>query len=361
MKRVVFEKWQIKKLLAWFLGFVIIGGGYICYTTYTLYRDKSAEEYYWQKNMLDREAEAIGAQQVGAETTRVFTGTYLESVKEVALRSSYYRVVCSIWFRWKGDDDLDMVNNFHIYNGTTNKLEVMEDTMINGWHYQRCRLDVTVNNDFWTVRFPLESHQMRFYIEPNMPAKRVTLEKDGDNSSYNPNIGIPGFYIVRHDTAEFTQVYDTSYGKNSDDEITSEFMTQLEINRSGLGLYAKCFIALFGTSLWVFITMFLCTYHRVDPLSMIPAALFGTVSNIMVGANLLPDALEIGLLEYVNAWGIFTIIAGALTIININRIRNKHGDNRFAALFGRVMSFTLMFIVILGHILMPLSAYMATV
>lgn len=108
-------------------------------------------------------------------------------------------------------------------------------------------------------------------------------------------------------------------------------------------------------------TMFLCTYHRVDPLSMIPAALFGTVSNIMVGANLLPDALEIGLLEYVNAWGIFTIIAGALTIININRIRNKHGDKRFAALFGRVMSFTLMFIVILGHILMPLSAYMATV
>ncbi len=273
MKRIVFEKWQIKKLLAWFLGFVIIGGGYICYTTYTLYRDKSAEEYYWQKNMLNREAEAIGAQQVGAETTRVFTGTYLESVKEVALRSSYYRVVCSIWFRWKGDDDLDMVNNFHIYNGTTNKLEVMEDTMINGWHYQRCRLDVTVNNDFWTVRFPLESHQMRFYIEPNMPAKRVILEKDGDNSSYNPNIGIPGFYIVRHDTAEFTQVYDTSYGKNSDDEITSEFMTQFEINRSGLGLYAKCFIAL----------------------------------------------------------------------------------------FGRVMSFTLMFIVILGHILMPLSAYMATV
>lgn len=65
-------------------------------------------------------------------------------------------------------------------------------------------------------------------------------------------------------------------------------MTQLEINRSGLGLYAKCFIALFGTSLWVFITMFLCTYHRADPLSMIPAALFGTVSNIMVGTILSP-------------------------------------------------------------------------
>ena len=133
----------------------------------------------------------------------------------------------------------------------------------------------------------------------------------------------------------------------------------MEINRSSLGLYAKCFVALFGTSLWVFITMLLCTYHRVDPLSMIPAALFGTVSNIMVGANMLPDSLEIGLLEYVNAWGILTIIAGALTIININRIRTKYNDNEFAALFGRIMSFTLMFIVVLGHILMPVSAYMA--
>ncbi len=358
MKRVIFEKWQIKKLLMWFLMFVIFGGGYICYTTYTLYNDKSGEEYYWQKNLIDSNRET--AKWLGGKATHVYTGTYVESIKELALRNSYYRVVCCVWFRWKGNDDLDMLSNFHVYNGTMNKLDVMEDTTIDGWRYQRCRIDVTINNDFWTVRFPLESYQLRFYIEPNVPSNIVVLEEDEGTSSYNGNMGIPGFYILRHDTAEFTQVYGTSYGKtNKDSEVTSEFMTQMEINRSNLGLYAKCFIALFGTSLWVFITMLLCTYHRVDPLSMIPAALFGTVSNIMVGANLLPDSLEIGLLEYVNAWGILTIIAGALTIININRIRTKYNDHEFAALFGRIMSFTLMFIVVLGHILMPVSAYLA--
>ncbi len=236
---------------------------------------------------------------------------------------------------------------------------MVKDGVVDGWRYQRARIDITVNKNFWTVRFPMESHQLRFYIEPDYSADRVVLIKDGENSAINRSLSVPGFYLTRSDVASYTSIYNTSYGEpDAVNDITSEFMTQVELNRTGLGLYAKCFIALFGTSLWVFITMFLCTFHRVDPLSMIPAVLFGTVSNIMVGANLLPDSLNVGLLEYVNVWGILTIIAGALTIININRIRNKYNDNYFAVIFGRIISFTLMFIVILGHILMPLSAYL---
>lgn len=91
---------------------------------------------------------------------------------------------------------------------------------------------------------------------------------------------------------------------------------------------------------------------------MIPAALFGTVSNIMVGANLLPDALEVGLLEYVNIWGIFTILAVTISVINVNRIRSKFEDRDFAKFFGRVMFYSIITLTLLGHVLMPLSAYM---
>ena len=106
------------------------------------------------------------------------------------------------------------------------------------------------------------------------------------------------------------------------------------------------------------ITLFICTYHRVDPLSMIPAALFGTVTNIMVGANLLPDALQLGLLEFVNIFGIVTILAVAMTIININRIRNKYEDRDFASFYGRVMFYTILVLVVAGNIILPMSAYM---
>ena len=352
MRKTVFQKWQMKKLLLWFLAVVAIGGGYICYATYSLYNDKVAEDYYWQSAMVDSAASYGG--------TEAVTGTYIESIREINMRSSYFRVIASVWFRWQGDSSLDLIHNFHVYNGTVNSMTVVKDEVVGGENYQRARVDITVNKDFWTVRFPLESHQLRFYIEPNYSADTVRLVSDSENSAVNPNLSTPGFYMVRSGNAIHTVKYNTSYGEpDAKNDVTSEFMTQMEINRTGLGLYAKCFIALFGTSLWVFITMFLCTYHRVDPLGMIPAALFGTVSNIMVGANLLPDSLNVGLLEYVNVWGIMTIIAGALTIININRIRSKHNDNQFAALFGRLISFTLMFIVVLGHILMPLSAYLS--
>ncbi|MEA5004760.1 MAG: hypothetical protein VB081_14830, partial [Christensenella sp.] len=94
-----------------------------------------------------------------------------------------------------------------------------------------------------------------------------------------------------------------------------------------------------------------------DPLSMIPAALFGTVANIMVGANLLPDALQAGLLEYVNVWGIMMILMGAMAIININRIRKKYEDRDFSKHYGRVLFYTILILVLAGNLLMPICAY----
>ncbi|MGL6292210.1 MAG: hypothetical protein ACRC2P_02100, partial [Eubacterium aggregans] len=64
---------------------------------------------------------------------------------------------------------------------------------------------------------------------------------------------------------------------------------------------------------------------------MIPAALFGTVTNIMVGANLLPEAIDTGLLEFVNFFGIAILLAGAIAIININR---GAGDDYLSRLYG---------------------------
>lgn len=360
MEKVVFQKWQIKKLVFWFVIFISIGGIYLSYATWSLYNDKVSEEYYWQNAMAEKPEDAEYIAKISKNATPVSVGTYVETLKEINMKSSSYRVVAKVWFRWDGDDELDMINNFHVYNGTINKLTVTKDEVKNGQHYQLGTLDVTVFKNFWTKRFPLESHQLRFYIEPSETIDRVVFEADTENCEVNPSLSIAGYKFVRASHTTHTNEYTTTYGEPGIEKaaVTSEFMTQIELNRDGLGLYVKCFIALLGTSLWVFITIFLCTYHKVDPLGMIPGALFGTVSNIMVGANLLPDALEIGLLEYVNVWGILTILAGAMLIININRIRTKYNDNKFATLYGRVLTGALVFIVTLGHILMPVAAYM---
>lgn len=91
---------------------------------------------------------------------------------------------------------------------------------------------------------------------------------------------------------------------------------------------------------------------------MIPGALFGAVSNIMVGAALLPDALEMGLLEYVNLYGVLTILGVTIAIININRVRKRSQEDKdYAHLYGQMLFFTILVLGIGGQILLPLAAY----
>ncbi|MEF9955226.1 MAG: hypothetical protein RR785_08215 [Clostridium sp.] len=354
----VWEPWQKKKMLFWLIILICGGLAFLIYAAHDLYTDKIGEDSYWNYHLTEdkKDEERIAA--ISKDAVPVTCGTYVETLKEISLKNSSFRVIAKVWFKWDAKEDLDMIHNFEVYNGTMNKLEILDDKVYDGIHYQCARMDVSIFKSFWTKRFPLESHQMRFYIEPLYRVQKVKLLADSD-SGINPSVGIAGYNFERYATSIFNQEYNSKYGDDTikDDLITSEYMFQMEFNRNGFGLYLKCFIALFGTSLWVFITIFLCTYHRLDPLSMIPAALFGTVSNIMVGANLLPDALDIGLLEYVNTWGIFTILAGAIIIININRIRNKHQDHEFAGKFGRIMFYGLLCLVVSGHIIMPICAY----
>lgn len=136
--------------------------------------------------------------------------------------------------------------------------------------------------------------------------------------------------------------------------ITTEILTSVEIVRDGWGTYIKCFIALFATLVWVLIMLYLSTVHETDPLSMIPGAFFGAVSNILVGANLLPDALEMGLVEFVNIWGIFNILACSIMIISINSIRNRYDSRGFAKIYGRIMFVTTCAVTFLGNLLLPL-------
>lgn len=361
MKFKEMKDWQIKKLAMSFVIIVVIAAVFLTGAVSTLYRDRADEARYWNSAFQSSDEANQLVEELGGSATKVLVGTYLENIKEISLKSSHFRVVFLTWFRWEGDPDLDMMNHFRVYKGYENKMEVVKDYHEGDLNYQLMRCDVTVTKDYWTRRFPLESHQLRFYIESDYPVERVIFVPDTEESGLNSGLSIAGYNVKKHETGIFTMVYDNVHADPELEEqkvVTSEFVTAIELNRSSWGLYAKCFIALFGTTTWVLIVLFLCTYHHIDPLGMIPAALFGTVSNIMVGANLLPDALQMGLLEYVNIWGILTILAVTVSVITINRIRNKYEDRDFAKFYGRVMFYTIFTLTLAGHILMPVVSFM---
>ena len=355
------KPWQRKKLFRSVILVLIIAGTFLGLACATLYRDKAGEEAYWDSALTISEDVAQKIEEYSADATVVTVGTYIENLKEINIKSCNFRVVFLAWFKWEGDPALDMLNNFRVYKGYINKTEVVKELHDGDLNYQLVRVDATITKNYWTTRFPLESHQLRIYLESDYMVNDVIFVPDTENSGLNGNMSISGFDVVRFDTGSYAMQYETAHGDPEVAEdavlITSEHVTALELNRAGAGLYVKCFIALVGTLTWVLIALFICTNHHVDPLAMIPAALFGTVANIMVGANLLPDALQTGLVEFVNLWGVMIILMCAVSIIQINRIRKKYEDKDFSQFYGRIMFYTLLTLTLAGNIAMPLCAY----
>jgi hypothetical protein len=331
---------------------------YLGITCSLLLQDKITTEDNWNRYMSETGDETAVTNAVNAGATPVAVGTYIENFKSISIKNCNFEVEGLIWFRWTGDDTLNPAANFRFYKGTTKTTKLKDITADNGEHYQLVRFDTVITRNFWNRRFPLETHQLNIYAESNYPIERMVFTADAD-SGMNNNLSISGYNIIKYGTLVRSQQYDS---KNGDPTLnqpvtTSEYLTAIMINRSSWGTYIKCFIALVGTITWVMITLFICTYHRVDPLTMIPAALFGTVTNLMVGANLLPDAMEVGLLEYVNFFGIAIILIGATGVINVNRIRNKYESRAFSSYYGSVYLVTLLTFTIIGNILLPVCAY----
>lgn len=345
------------------LTFVLAAVLLLSYFSYSLYSNRNQDDLRWQRHLTLTKAQQEELNSVSTHATKVLCGTYLSNIYNLNLKGSVSYTLY-VWFKWQGDPKLDLANHFHIYNSVITKKQIMRNYREGDINYQMVRLNANLSKDFKTSSFPLDSHQLYLALEPDLTARAVVLVADTENSSVNEHISLPGFSVVRSAVAAIPYTYAHSradmrleketQGKN----VVSQLVTAVEIDREGVGLHLKCFIGLFGCLIWVIIVMYLNIYHRIDPLSMVPAALFGSVANMMVGASLLPDALEMGLLEYVNIWGIFIILSVAITVINVNAIRREQkaaGQEHayLAAVYGRIMFYIITFFVVLGNVVLP--------
>ena len=360
MKYRELDRAKKNKILRMVAVYLIVGLSIMLYCGTMLYQNRAGALGNWEGHLSDTPEVMAIAIERQKDATPVTVGTYVENLREVNLKDSFYRVEFQVWFLWDGNEDIDPANNFRVYKGLVNNKEIIKETHENGKNYQLVSMDVSVSKNFELMRFPLDSHQMRYYVESTHPIEKVVFVPDYENSGINRNLTITGYEFLRHDIGSTSYLYDSTHGdpEIENQEMNSEIVTAFEISRSGFGLYLKCFIALVGTLTWTLIALFICTYHRVDPLGMMPGALFGTVGNIMIGASLLPDALGMGLLEYVNMWGVLAILGTTVAIININRIRNKQEDKEYAHYYGKVVFGLILGFTIAGNILFPALAYM---
>ncbi len=360
-KRIYFKDLnaeQKKRIFRMVGSFAVIFTLVLTYFCSVLIIESADQNYRWVKDLTDTPEQAQKAKKLSKHAQKVKVGTYVENIRRIDMKNSEYRVEILVWFDWKGDPDLDPANNFRIYKGSVNSKEMMEDMHNGDTNYQLVSMDVTVSKNFDVKRFPLGTHQLRFYVESDDPIQEVRYVSDQKNSGINENLTITGFDLKRFAVGDVTYEYNSTHGNPTvkDKEMTSEVVTAMEIKRSDFGLYLKCFIALYATLVWIMISLYICTYHHVDPLGMIPGALFGAVGNIIVGTNLLPDAETAGLVEFGNIWGAIMIIAATIAIISINRVR-KLQDNDYSQYYGRFLFYIILAFMLLGEILLPVIAY----
>ena len=348
---------QKKQIRIMFSTFFIVFAVLLIYFCTVLFMENFDANARWVNHLKDSPEQAAKVQELSTNANEVTVGTYVENIRNIDIKGSSYRVDMMVWFDWEGDPDLDPASQFRVYKGSINKSVIMNEIHEGGKNYQLVGVDVTISNDFHTKLYPLESHQLRIYIESNIPVQRLLFKADRENSGINKSLALTGFELSRHDIGEVSYSYASTHGnpRLEGSETTSEIVTAIEISRSNLGLYFKCFIALFATLVWILISLFICTYHHVNPLGMVSGALFGAVGNIVVGTNLLPDATTAGLLEFGNIWGAIMVLGGTIAIISINRVRELR-DKKYAKYYGRFLFTLILCFTIGGMVLLPAFA-----
>jgi len=365
MKWKDMKSWQQRKIIRWFSFFIAIAVIYIGYVILTIHNEKQISKDSWNTMVSQNQAIQERTYDMENPPTIVTVGTYLESIKDISLKTNSYRISFVVWFRWHDNDDLNFIETGRVYNAQQHSIEVLKDYHEDGLHYQQMLIDATCSRNFSTKHFPLDAHNMSFYIESAESVDEVIFLSDTSNSGVNPHLSISGYdigdYLVSSTLYEYPN---TLNNPRLETPMQHSMMaTHLRTYRSDFGLYFRCFIALLGALTWVMIAVYICAHHRVNPLSTLAAALFGAVGNIMVGAALLPDVLELGLVEFINLFGTLIVIGGTLIIIQINNIRDnrkgldKDSANVYAKTFGRIMFFLLLAIALIGNIAIPLLTY----
>ncbi len=289
--------------------------------------------------------EQMNALTIPETSVAVKTGIYMESITDVSVESNSWKCKFLLWFRWNDADDTAGFmtspadypgDRFIIGNGTLDSKTLMlnrydEQT---GEHYQQYRVGATVEKYFDTTRYPLDSHQLKIFIEDERDMSRVRYVPDHENSNISPYLTVAGFDVINHGDGLYLNEYDSTMndpvfedsGFATTGKKTMEYVFVTRVERAGFGLFLKAFLSLFGMLLWVSIGLYNCAYNRVDAMGAMNTGIFGAVSSLIVGMNLLSDARGSGLIEYVNFFALAMILVTTVYVIHINRSRARGDD-----------------------------------
>ena len=341
-------------------------GLYVLTGSIHMYRTKIAalEKY---DSRLEISAEQLEGLIIQESAQQVSVGVYMESISDVSVAANTWKAKFLLWFRWEGDTwtpDQYPGSTYIIGNGTQNSRELITEYHENGVHYQQYRVVATLEKHFDTTLYPLESHQLKLYIEDDRDMSDVVYIPDKENSALSPYLIIPGFDIISYDSGLYLNEYGNTLSdprleaRGFEGKTTFEFVFATLVNRAGYGLFMKAFLSLLAILLWVCISLYNCAYNQNDAMGAINTGIFGIVSSMIVGMNLLSDARGAGLIEHINFFSLAMILIITVYVIRINRFRAQKVHENFVSCYAKSLFWGASLLSVFSITLFILSASM---
>ncbi len=246
----------------------------------------------------------------------VYVGIYVNQVYALSLKENQFSTDFYIWFRWKGSD-IKPIDTFEVVNGRTDSKETIYSSQVEGYNYAVARVTATITK-FWEIsHFPLDNHNLTIEVEDSQNEDfRVRFVADTENSSFSPDIQVPGWKVGKSSADVKSHGYKTNYGDislpSNNESAYSRYIFSLSIERPGYGYFLKLFLSVFIATLISFLS-FLIKPTDLDPrFGLGIGAIFAAVASQYVIGSSLPDTNLLTLADKLNILSIVYIFLSIL-------------------------------------------------
>jgi hypothetical protein len=294
--------------------------------------------------------------------TKVYTGVYIDRIKDLSLSDSAWTVDFYLWFRWNGSE-VNPGENFQVIDGKIegNNKELIEEYTNGTEHYQVYYITAKITKFFNMLRFPIDNHVLTIKIE-NDKTLRQDLIYIPDNipSNINPQSEVHGYEIDKMAIIEKPHIYESNFGdpRISDNDSTySQFRVGIEISRPDLGFYFRIFIGLFVAVAAALVALFIKPTEAEPRFGLGAGALFVAIANTIVTSTLIPKTGIMTLADMVNDLGLLLILVTLIESTISLYLYVIKGEKELSRLLDRFSFILLLIIYITANIAIIIAAW----
>jgi hypothetical protein len=271
--------------------------------------------------------------------TKVFTGIYVDQIRDLSLSDSKWVVDFYIWFKWNGTN-VNPAENLQIVDGNIIDKKIKDNYTNGTQHYQIYYVTAEISKFFDVLRFPVDNHILTLEIEDEQNERSDLLfVAENDTSDFSSRIQIPGYKIDKIAVIEKPHTYKSNFGDpriNNNNTTFSQLRMGIDISRPDLGFYFRIFIGLFVAVAAALLALFIKP-TKVDPRFVLGSgALFVAIANFIITSELIPKTGIMTLADMVNNLGLILILVTLIESTISLYLYEKKGEKRLSWLMDRI-------------------------